>query len=152
MVRRVASDSFATRKSRKAQHSASAAAAASTRRRMSGRGAKRSSARPRASVTERSPSPPSARSPATRDARSPALSVQAIGSGWPIPRGYAALLDACLLAGRGVLAGANLIRRQEVVLDDGVLDVVLRDRDRGQQHRRDLLLAVVDLDLREAVR
>src|SRR5215211_3627041 len=55
------------------------------------------------------------------------------------------LLDASLLAASGVLAGADLVHRPELVLDDRVLDVVLGDRHRRQQDRRDLLRAVVDL-------
>src|SRR5215207_300684 len=58
------------------------------------------------------------------------------------------LLDASLLAASGVLAGADLVHRPELVLDDRVLDVVLGDRHRGEQNRRNLLHPVVDLILR----
>src|SRR5919106_280557 len=40
--------------------------------------------------------------------------------------------------------GADLGRRPEAVLDHGVLDVVLGDGDRRQEHGRHFLLAVVD--------
>src|SRR5215207_5890115 len=66
------------------------------------------------------------------------------------PRGAPAfssrhLLDASFLAASGVLAGADLVHRPELVLDNRVLDVVLRDRHRREQDRRHLLHAVVDL-------
>src|SRR3954451_4980017 len=41
-----------------------------------------------------------------------------------------------------VRARADLRGRPEAVLDDGVLDVVLGDRDRLEDHRGDVLLAV----------
>src|SRR3954447_15375456 len=44
--------------------------------------------------------------------------------------------DAGLLAVGLVLAGADLRRLPEPVLDDGVLDVGLGDRDRLEDHRR----------------
>src|SRR4051812_25993641 len=46
------------------------------------------------------------------------------------------LLDAGLLAGRGVRLGAYLRRLPERVLDDRVLDVVLGHGHRSQDHRR----------------
>src|SRR3954447_20259790 len=51
--------------------------------------------------------------------------------------------DAGRLAGALVLAGAELRRRPEAVLDDRVLDVGLDDGDRLEDHRRHVLLAVV---------
>src|SRR4051812_31684609 len=55
------------------------------------------------------------------------------------------LADARVGAGLLVLAGADLIHRPEPILDDRVGDVVLRHRDRLQQHRRNLAGAVVGL-------
>src|SRR4051812_1229572 len=57
--------------------------------------------------------------------------------------GLLLLLDACCVAGRLVLAGADLRRLPEAVLDDRVVDLVLRHGDGGQQDRRDLATAVV---------
>src|SRR3954452_14638086 len=48
------------------------------------------------------------------------------------------LADARVRAGLLVRAGADLVSRPEAVLDDGVVDVVLGDRDRLQQHGRHL--------------
>src|SRR5829696_8337300 len=59
-----------------------------------------------------------------------------------------ALLDAGRLASGRVLAGADLVRRPELVLDDRVLDVVLGDRHGRQQDRGHVLHAVVDLVVR----
>src|SRR3954469_18267462 len=53
--------------------------------------------------------------------------------------------DAGLLAGARVLARAELRGLPEAVLDDGVLDVALDDRDRLEDHRGHVLLAVVGL-------
>src|SRR5919206_1936066 len=69
----------------------------------------------------------------------------AAGDAGAPPAGPSSLLDAGLLARRGVLAGAYLLGRPERVLHDGVVDVALGHRDRGQDHRRHLLLAVVEL-------
>src|SRR5919108_2744246 len=66
--------------------------------------------------------------------------------------GHCALLDTGLLAGRLVLAGADLVRGPESVLDDGVVDVVLRHGHRRQQDRRDLLLAIVGLGVDQPAR
>src|SRR6266516_4315062 len=61
--------------------------------------------------------------------------------GRPAPR--LSLLDPGRLARRLVGGRADLGHGPEVVLHDRVLDVVLGDRDRGQDHRRHALLAVV---------
>src|SRR4051794_13245997 len=53
--------------------------------------------------------------------------------------------DAGLLAGARVLARAELRGLPEAVLDDRVLDVALDDRDRLEDHRGHVLLAVVRL-------
>src|SRR5215213_1446055 len=58
------------------------------------------------------------------------------------------LLDAGRLAAGRVLAGADLVHRPELILDDRVLDLVLRDRHGRQEDRRHLLRAVVDLGVR----
>src|SRR3954471_11380041 len=55
------------------------------------------------------------------------------------------LLDSGLLACRRVGRRADLLGRVEAVLDDGVVDVRLRDRHRRQDDRVNLLLAVVGL-------
>src|SRR3954454_4643325 len=55
------------------------------------------------------------------------------------------LADARVGAGLLVLGGADLSRRPETVLDDGVVDIVLRHRNRRQQDGRDLARAVVGL-------
>src|SRR3954453_9060410 len=60
--------------------------------------------------------------------------------------------DARVLAGALVLAGAQLPRLPEAVLDDGVLDVGLDDGDRLEDHRRHVLLAVVGLGRHQARR
>src|SRR3954452_16408953 len=49
------------------------------------------------------------------------------------------LLDPCCLARCRVRRRADLGHREEVVLHHGVLDLVLRHRDRGENHGRDLL-------------
>src|SRR3954449_118072 len=62
------------------------------------------------------------------------------------------LLDAGRLAGVRVLRGADLLGRPELILDDRVLDVVLRHGHRRQDHRRHVLLAVVGLGVHHARR
>src|SRR3954452_11168580 len=60
--------------------------------------------------------------------------------------------DARRLAGALVLARAELRGRPEAVLDDRVLDVGLGHGDRLEDHRRDALLGVVGLRVRQAGR
>src|SRR3954468_1424248 len=59
--------------------------------------------------------------------------------------------DASLLAGRLVLSGTDLLRRQEAVLDHRVVDVGLRDRDRLKQHGRGLRALVVARGVRRGL-
>src|SRR5918911_608630 len=55
----------------------------------------------------------------------------------------AVMSDPRLLAGLGVLARAELVALDEPVGEDGVLDVVLGHRDRGEQRRRRVAQGVV---------
>src|SRR5215211_120195 len=73
------------------------------------------------------------------------LRPQRIPGGVPAgtPPGHS-LLKADLLALGGDLAGADLLDLREVRLVHVLLDVVLRDRDRTEQHRGDVLGVVVD--------
>src|SRR4051812_24780245 len=59
------------------------------------------------------------------------------------------LLDPGLGARALVLARADLAGLEEAVLDDRLLDVVLRDRDGVEQHGRNLLAPVVHARLRD---
>src|ERR1700710_2794922 len=59
------------------------------------------------------------------------------GGGAAAPPSPSCLADARLRAQRGVLADADLTGLQEAVVEDH-LDVVLGDRLRDQQHRRDV--------------
>src|SRR6478752_3266336 len=61
------------------------------------------------------------------------------------PRERHSSSDACRAAGSRDLTGADLLLGGEVDLADVVLHVVLGDGHRGEQHRRDVLLPVVDL-------
>src|SRR5215213_2515977 len=54
------------------------------------------------------------------------------------------LLETGLLAGGRQLAGADLLLLGEVRLTEVLADVVLGDRDRLQEHRRDVLRLVID--------
>src|SRR3954451_113789 len=62
------------------------------------------------------------------------------------------LRDPCRLAHGRELARADLVGLVDAVLEDRVLDVVLRDRDDLQRHGRHVGLAVVDLRVDEAGR
>src|SRR5690349_8615403 len=66
------------------------------------------------------------------------------------PTGTTLWRDSRLLAGLCVLAGADLGRLEEAVLDHRVVDVVLGHRHRREQDRGHLPLAVVGLAVDEA--
>src|SRR4051794_34288992 len=75
------------------------------------------------------------------------LVVPGAGTRWS-----GASADARVLARRGVLPHADVRRLGETVLDDDVVEVVLRDRDRLDDHRGDLARPVVGLVVDQAPR
>src|SRR5947207_12318485 len=74
-------------------------------------------------------------------------SIEGLRGGVPStpPRIVLRSSKACLGAVRLELPDADLVLRQEPVLDDRVVDVRLRDSDRGQKHRRRRLAPVLRL-------
>src|SRR3954449_7634376 len=70
----------------------------------------------------------------------------------PFAHSLTFLLQPDLLAGRRIGRRADLVHGVQAVLDDRVLDVGLRDRDRLQDHRRDVGLPIVGLGRHHSAR